>query len=298
MVALDGATCNKPHTRYPRAPRSREVGLQWGCRHREPVSFDEYETHPPRSVTVVRSVVFLGIAAALSVSLFAYTRAAARTAELEEVRAQVTALEQTLDERLSALDGDLRSTSKRLDQKEAGLAPLAKRVLKSVFTVETRNGLGAGFAAWKWDGKLYVVTADHVIADSTGTVNLVRDNGAWSGEVVRRDPKNDLAVIRVSGVPVGAKPLWQKPEKRRTRTGAELVLAGSPYGLSGTVTTGIVSRVTPEVIQTDAAANPGNSGGPAVDASGRIVGVLVAGSGQNLNFVVPIGRVCIKLRRC
>ena len=47
-----------------------------------------------------------------------------------------------------------------------------------------------------------------------------------------------------------------------------------------------------------AAANPGNSGGPAVDASGRIVGVLVAGGGQNLNFVVPIGRVCIKLRRC
>jgi S1-C subfamily serine protease len=142
------------------------------------------------------------------------------------------------------------------------------------------------------------VTADHVVADSTGTVTLVRDNGGWSGEVVRRDPKNDLAVIRVSGLPVGARPLWQKPEKRKARTGEELVLAGSPFGLSGTVTTGIVSRVTPEIIQTDAAANPGNSGGPAVDATGRVVGVLVAGGAQNLNFVVPIGRVCIKLRRC
>jgi serine protease Do len=52
------------------------------------------------------------------------------------------------------------------------------------------------------------------------------------------------------------------------------------------------------VIQTDAAANPGNSGGPAVDAHGRVVGVLVRGGGENLNFAVPIARVCSRLRDC
>ena len=64
------------------------------------------------------------------------------------------------------------------------------------------------------------------------------------------------------------------------------------------MTTGVVSRVSPKLIQTDAAANPGNSGGPAVDRQGRVVGVLVSGGGENINFAVPIQRVCIKLRQC
>jgi S1-C subfamily serine protease len=80
--------------------------------------------------------------------------------------------------------------------------------------------------------------------------------------------------------------------------GDQLILIGSPFGLSGTVTTGIVSRVTKRLIQTDAAANPGNSGGPAIDRRGRIVGVLVAGGGQNINFAVRIDRACVKLREC
>ena len=78
----------------------------------------------------------------------------------------------------------------------------------------------------------------------------------------------------------------------------ELLLVGSPYGLYGTVTTGVVSRVSWKVIQTDAAANPGNSGGPALDKHGHVVGVLVAGGGENINFVVPIRLACKKLRRC
>ena len=52
------------------------------------------------------------------------------------------------------------------------------------------------------------------------------------------------------------------------------------------------------MIQTDAAANPGNSGGPALDRNGRVVGVLVSGAGENINFAVPIGRACARLRRC
>ncbi len=76
------------------------------------------------------------------------------------------------------------------------------------------------------------------------------------------------------------------------------MLVGSPYGLEGTVTTGVVSRITYNEIQTDAAANPGNSGGPAVDRQGRVVGVLLSGGGENLNFTVPIKRACITIRDC
>ena len=64
------------------------------------------------------------------------------------------------------------------------------------------------------------------------------------------------------------------------------------------MTTGVVSRVTYDQIQTDAAANPGNSGGPAVTANGEIVGVLLSGGGENLNFLVPIQCACVTIRKC
>jgi serine protease Do len=138
-----------------------------------------------------------------------------------------------------------------------------------------------------------------VIAHAQGDpVTLTRGGGSWTGEIVGSDPKNDLALVRVGGRPTGAAPLWQSARHVSPRTGDALLLVGSPYGLDGTVTTGIVSRVTRQVIQTDAAANPGNSGGPAVDRQGRVVGVLLAGGGENLNFVVPIGRACDRLRHC
>jgi S1-C subfamily serine protease len=102
----------------------------------------------------------------------------------------------------------------------------------------------------------------------------------------------------MEGQPAGAGPLWQTPRKTLPQTGDQLLLVGSPYGLYGTVTTGVVSRVTWNAIQTDAAANPGNSGGPALDRAGHVVGVLVAGGGENLNFAIPIRQLCLKLRHC
>ena len=192
----------------------------------------------------------------------------------------------------------MKGAEGKLRQKDLGQAPLAAKILKSVYTVETEDGLGAGFAGWVKDGQLYIVTAAHVVSEIGEHVNLERNNGGWDAEVVGIDSKRDLAVLRVSGRPVGSKPLWQKPLRNRPRPGDELLLVGSPYGLSGTVTSGVVSAVRPNEIQTDAAANPGNSGGPAVDRHGRVVGVLVSGGGQNLNFAVPIRQLCVTLRDC
>jgi serine protease Do len=107
----------------------------------------------------------------------------------------------------------------------------------------------------------------------------------------------DLATVRVHGEIAPA--LWQRPQLGILPTpGDTLILVGSPYGLEGTVTSGVVSRVGYDEIQTDAAANPGNSGGPAVDQKGRVVGVLLRGGGENLNFAVPIQRAYVTLRHC
>ena len=221
--------------------------------------------------------------------------------EVSKLRREVAALSGR-DEKLA---GRLNSAEKTLKRREVGIAPLAARVLRSVFTVETDYGLGTGFVAWRDGGATYLVTAHHVVEDlpSSG-VTIARKGGSWAGTIEALDPANDLALIRVNGKPPGAAPLWQSARERgRAKAGEELILIGSPFGLQGTVTTGVVSRVSAKEIQTDAAANPGNSGGPAIDKQGRLVGVLVSGyspaSGvQNINFAVPIQRVCIKLRRC
>ena len=191
------------------------------------------------------------------------------------------------------LAGRIRST-----ERELRVTPIAARALKSVFTVHAGRSLGTAFVAWRGADGTYLVTAAHVVAGYDGPVVLARKSGEWEGEIVRRDRKNDLALVRVEGRPDGAPPLWQTPLRARPRTGEQLLLVGSPYGLGGTVTTGVVSRVTRRMIQTDAAANPGNSGGPAVNRKGRLVGILLAGGGENINFAIRIERACRVLRRC
>jgi serine protease Do len=107
---------------------------------------------------------------------------------------------------------------------------------------------------------------------------------------------NDLALIRVPHRIAPA--LWQRPVYTPPLVGDELLVAGSPLGYEGSITSGVVGRVTFQEIQTDAAAYPGISGGPVVDADGHVVGVLVSGEGENLNFAVPINLACVRLRRC
>ena len=269
------------------------------------MTFDETWDEPRRSrrtgalplVACMLAVLAVVIAAAAVLQLRHGV-----AAEREARRAEIAALERKLaavSGRSEQLSGRLTSAERTLKRREVGIAPLAARVRKSVFTVETDVGLGSGFVAWTDDGASYLVTANHVV-DSvlSGSVTITRKGGSWRGEIVKVDPKNDLALIRINGRPANAAPLWQTARPTSPDPGDQLLLVGSPFGLYGTVTTGVVSRVTKRVIQTDAAANPGNSGGPALDRQGRIVGVLVSGGAQNVNFAVPIGRVCLKLRDC
>ena len=263
------------------------------------MSYEDYDTSRGLSLrTVLASAAVL---AALGVSLFAVLTVREQNMRVDLLREDVRDLEGRLEDfRLAdqQLSGRLKSSETKLKEKDQGIVPLASRVLKSVFTVDTDEGLGAGFSGWIEDGELYVVTAAHVVQSVGQKVTLKRNSGSWSAEVVKRDRDRDLAVLRVEGKPIGARPLWQRPRANRPRVGETLVLIGSPFGLGGTVTSGVVSAVRPKLIQTDAAANPGNSGGPAVDRKGNVVGVLVSGGGENINFAVPIARLCGSLRKC
>jgi putative serine protease PepD len=227
------------------------------------------------------------------------TQVAAIDKRVRDVRAETEAA----DARLEALAKRMDGLAGALKREQQGLAPVAARVLRSVFTVEAGDSVGTAFAAWKRGGTTYLLTARHVVADQLengeADVRITRGSKTWSGRVIRSDEVNDLALISTRG-DVG-NPLWPNAKERPVPDpGDQLLLVGSPYGLEGTITTGIVSRVTYNRIQTDAAANPGNSGGPALDHDGKVVGVLLegVGDGENLNFAVPIERACVVIRGC
>jgi S1-C subfamily serine protease len=244
-------------------------------------------------------------AAALAVGLWRqHSEQSAREHAVRSLQQRLDNTQQSLnvsEAQSATLSKRLRALSGKVATSRAGIRPIAQRVLKSVYTVESGESLGTAWVAFRRGGKTYLITANHVVADAVSVgdnaVTLRQKNATYSGTVVRTDETNDLVLIE-AGARLG-RPLWQTPHLGLTPVvGDRLLLVGSPYGLEGTVTEGVVSRVTYDAIQTDAAANPGNSGGPAVDQNGLVVGVLLSGGGENINFAVPIQRACVTLRSC
>jgi len=164
-------------------------------------------------------------------------------------------------------------------------------VMLRVSTSEGTVG-GSGFV---YDRRGYLVTNQHVV-ESAGSVEVRFHDGEWrTGTVVGTDVYSDLAVIHVPDPPGYATPL--PLEDSKPRPGERVLALGSPFGLEGSVTAGIVSGVNrsmrtengfsiPDTVQTDAAINPGNSGGPLVSMDGAVVGVNRARGGENVGFAI------------
>ncbi|AFO56205.1 putative periplasmic serine proteinase [Natrinema sp. J7-2] len=161
--------------------------------------------------------------------------------------------------------------------------------IDSVVMIRTGQGQGTGFVV----DDAHVVTNAHVVGRSTA-VDVRFIDGQWrSGSVVGTDPHSDLAAVTVDTVPSAATPLPFVDDQ--PSVGREVVAIGNPFNLEGTVTTGIVSGTDrsipaptgysiPDAIQTDAAVNPGNSGGPLMTLGGRVAAVINSGGGDNIAF--------------
>ncbi|WP_249345957.1 S1C family serine protease [Microbispora sp. H11081] len=222
----------------------------------------------------------------------------------------------------SGIDPDfsLRAPSKQPTARPPeSVAGVAAKVLPSVVSLEVKGnseaGTGSGFVIKGG----YIVTNNHVVAVA-GQVGEIRvrynDRSSSGARVVGRDPNSDIAVVKPDA-PVRA-PELPLGNSDGAVVGDPVIAVGSPLGLSGTVTTGIISSLNRPVeaggstgsdyalinaIQTDAAINPGNSGGPLVNASGEVIGVnsaiaTVGGSllGQQsgsigLGFAIPVNQV-------
>ena len=164
----------------------------------------------------------------------------------------------------------------------------------AVVRIEADRGAGSG-VLFTPDGLL--LTNNHVVATASSIRVTVSDGRTLQADVIGRDADTDLAVLRVT---LGAGAAWATlADSRAIRVGQVAVAIGNPYGFQHTVTSGVVSalgrtlptaagRLIDDVIQTDAALNPGNSGGPLVDTLGRVIGINTAmiQAAQGLCFAI------------
>ncbi|MEU8817530.1 trypsin-like peptidase domain-containing protein [Actinoplanes sp. NPDC048796] len=188
------------------------------------------------------------------------------------------------------------------DALPADLVTAAAQARPGVVSVRVGNGSGSGFA---FDGQGHVVTNNHVVA-AGGPITVVDADGRrLTATLVGTDPGNDIAVLRVD--PPANLPALPLAAPGTTRVGEPVLAVGSPLGLSGTVTAGIISALDRPVrlgdgdnrrtaVQTDASINPGNSGGPLINARGEVIGVntaiatLEGGGNIGIGFAVPVDR--------
>src|SRR5690606_4323869 len=153
--------------------------------------------------------------------------------------------------------------------------------------------VGSGFLISE-DG--YILTNNHVVAGSSDIFVTLTDGKEYKAEIVGTDSRTDLALVKIDAKGLTPLPIG---ESKSLRKGQWVLAIGSPFGLESTVTAGIVSAINRETgdylpfIQTDVAVNPGNSGGPLIDLSGRAVGVnsqIVSRSGgfMGISLAIPI----------
>lgn len=218
--------------------------------------------------------------------------------------------------RLTTADPTLTQVIGARERPPGSVGGIAARVLPAVVSIEIRvgdqSGTGSGLVI---DPRGYVLTNNHVVAPAAGTNGAVleavfHDGTRTPAHIVGRDPETDLAVVKVD---VADPVVATVGSSAGLAVGDGVIAIGSPLGLAGTVTDGIVSALRRPVrldstgndggavidaIQTDAAINPGNSGGPLVDSTGAVVGINTAirsigdtsgeGGSIGLGFAIPI----------
>jgi len=165
---------------------------------------------------------------------------------------------------------------------------------------QNTGSVGSGFV---YDNLGHIITNAHVVDGASKAIVTFLDGSQYNAEIIGKDKFTDIAVIKVSEKPRLLHPL-QIGDSSQLHVGEQVAAIGNPFGLSGSMTSGIVSQMgrllpsqdsgfsIPDVIQTDAAINPGNSGGPLLNMKGQVVGIntaiqSISGGNTGIGFAVP-----------
>ncbi|RLI44790.1 trypsin [Candidatus Bathyarchaeota archaeon] len=217
------------------------------------------------------------------------------------IQNQLSTIQETLTDQNQQLQ-DLQQQFDILDYiNQTSLLPwpeIYNQIKHSIVLIQTETSLGSGFI---YDSEGHIITNYHVVEDANTIQVTFLDGNVTMANPIGKDPYSDLAVIKVNGV-TNLQPVVLGNSSALT-VGEPVAAIGNPFGLSGTVTAGIVSALGREleapggyiiidVIQIDAAINPGNSGGPLVNLKGQVVGVntaIISGSGTfaGVGFAIP-----------
>jgi len=255
----------------------------------------------PRALVALLLVVLVLGCAGLSVAVVELRR------QVRSQRVDASVAKRLTDERLAAGVAATNGLAERLGVLEAkvgdqpDLPKVAGAVQPSVFTIRTAGGLGSGFVLRSVGGRSTVVTNFHVVADAWRTasrqVSVDNENRRLTGVIQRVVEADDLALIEVEA---------DLPALERATTppkvGDPVLAIGSPLGLSGSASSGIVSAVRADALQFSAPVSPGNSGGPVIDRRGHVLGIttskLVGNGAEGLSFAIPVDTVCTSLKVC
>lgn len=283
------------------------------------------ETKPSRPKGVI---VVLVVIALLIISVGVYfegtttVRSGTLTSEVSVLKSQVTSLEQAN----SNLQAQLASETVTVANTSApSSVDLYAKYSVSVVTIQgyeivTQNTFfgqlssiesiqGSGFVV-DYQNSSYVVTNNHVVSGATNITVTFSDGNSYPAQVKGTDPYRDLAVLTVSAPASEFHPLTFLASSGAVMVGETVYAIGSPFGLVGSITTGLVSQVgrtitestnaqitIPDVIQFSAAINPGNSGGPLLDSGGDVVGITTAAASnsEGLGFAISAGTLSREL---
>lgn len=245
-----------------------------------------------------RSIMLLGLAGVLllSVQLSVGLTIRDRAANGSQPRADQQSIA-SLETRVRALEAQAAS--------QTDWSAMAKEVQRSVVTVATRHGLGSGWVAQAGVGGSDVVTNFHVVAEAWTAgevaVQVRQGDRTIEGIITRVEQGDDLAIVHI-GLRYPALPI----AAFRPQLGDAVLAVGSPLGLDGSVSLGVVSGFRSlegaDYIQFSAPISPGNSGGPVLDRHGRVVAVTAAkfqGQGvEALSLAIPVQKVCATIVSC
>lgn len=201
-----------------------------------------------------------------------------------------------------ALTPDEENTIALYQESAKGVVNITSIVVQRDFFqgLVPREGAGSGAII---DKRGYILTNNHVIKNARRIAVTLADGSKWPGRLTGTDLDNDLAIVQIEAPPRLLNPI-SLGNSGDLQVGQKVLAIGNPFGLSETLTTGIISSVGRSIrsqsgilmenlIQTDAAINPGNSGGPLLDSEGRIVGINTAifspsGGSVGIGFAIPV----------
>ena len=202
--------------------------------------------------------------------------------------------------------GPTAADTELLDAYSRAVMGVAEKVGPAVVAIRVRKAAGRNGAEGSGSGVIltpdgFLLTNNHVVEEGAELEAVMTDGRAFAAQLIGADPATDLAVIRISD---GSLPTAELGDSEALRVGQLVIAIGNPLGFQSTVSAGVISalgrslrsqsgRLIDNVIQTDVALNPGNSGGPLVDSRGRVIGINTAMiyMAQGISFAVPINTV-------